>query len=426
MTACSDERLADGARRELVEHILPFWRQHTVDLQRGGFVAEMSNDLRVNETAAKGLILNARILWTFAAAYRYTQSDHDARLAHHAYAYLLEHFLDRQHGGFHWLLDPQGQPLDSTKKIYGQAFGVYALAEYYRTFGDSQALMQATDVFRLIEQYSHDDQYGGYAESLSRDWQPIADVRLSEKDLNEKKSMNNHLHVLEAYTNLLRVWADPLLTRRLESLLTLFQTRILNPQGTHLQHFFDEAWQPRSASYTFGHDIEGSWLLCEAAEALGGPDRVAGGARHGAADCPRRAAGRCGCRRGIVLRSAQRPDCGRSQRMVAPGRSRGRLLQRLATQPRRDLPPGGRALLALYPDTDRRPGKRGMVLARLTRRHTRRQAAQSLGLEMPVPQQPLLSGDHPQNIGRNRNRNRNKNQMMPPLCGPLRLCELCD
>ena len=85
MTACSDERLADGARRELVEHILPFWRKHTVDLQRGGFVAEMSNDLRLNETAAKGLILNARILWTFAAAYRYTQSDHDARLAHRAY-----------------------------------------------------------------------------------------------------------------------------------------------------------------------------------------------------------------------------------------------------------------------------------------------------------------------------------------------------
>lgn len=275
MTACSDERLADGARRELVEHILPFWRKHAVDSQRGGFVAEISNDLRRNDTAAKGLILNTRVLWTFAAVYRYTQSEHDAQLAHRAYAYLLEHFLDRQHGGFHWLLDPQGQPFDSTKKIYGQAFGVYALAEYYRTFGDSQALSAATDVFRLIEQYSHDRQYGGYAESLSRDWQPIADVRLSDKDLNEKKSMNNHLHVLEAYTNLLRVWADPLLTRRLESLVTLFQTRILNPLGTHLQHFFDEAWQPRSASYTFGHDIEGSWLLCEAAETLGGPDRVA-------------------------------------------------------------------------------------------------------------------------------------------------------
>jgi mannobiose 2-epimerase len=158
---------------------------------------------------------------------------------------------------------------DDKKKIYGEAFCLYALAEYYRVFGDPRALEQAARLFELIEARAHDDRYGGYFEVLSRDWQPCADMRLSDKDMNEKKSMNNHLHVLEAYTGLLRAAPQPRPAARLRELIDLFRRHILNTEQTHFQHFFDEAWTPRSGSYTFGHDIEGSWLLCEAAEVLG-------------------------------------------------------------------------------------------------------------------------------------------------------------
>ena len=129
---------------------------------------------------------------------------------------------------------------------------------------------RAKELFELIERHAHDAKFGGYVEVCNRDWSEAGpDARLSDKDMNEKKSMNNHLHVLEAYTNLYRVWPEPRVAERLRELIELFLNRILDAQTKHLHHFFNEQWQVRSDTYTFGHDIEASWLLCEAAENWG-------------------------------------------------------------------------------------------------------------------------------------------------------------
>ncbi len=260
-------QLKSSIENELRGNLLPFWRERSLDHTRGGFVAEMAADGTLNERAPKGLILNARLLWTFSSLYRELDDDRDLALAHRAFDYLQTFFLDREKGGYIWRVTPDGKPLESSKKIYGQAFSIYALSEYYRATGLDNALAGAMELFGLIETYAYDGTCGGYIETLSRNWFPAVDMRLSDKDMDTAKSMNNHLHILEAYTNLYRIWPDTAVSLRLQELIDVFGARILAP-SKHFHLFFDGDWAVRSDSYTYGHDIEGAWMLCEAAEAL--------------------------------------------------------------------------------------------------------------------------------------------------------------
>jgi cellobiose epimerase len=264
------ESLAAAVGEHLFGHYLPFWCGPALDQVNGGWMAWLSNDLQPDRSQPKGLIVNSRILWAFSAVHQVRPEPVYARMAERAFDFVMNRFWDAQHGGAFWRLDDAGRVIDDSKKIYGQAFYIYALTEFHRAFGSPAALDRAMELFELIERHAHDAKFGGYSEVCNRDWSEAgADARLSEKDMNEKKSMNNHLHVLEAYTNLFRVWPEPRVAERLHELIELFLNRILDPLTKHLHHFFNEQWEVRSDTYTFGHDIEASWLLCEAAEELG-------------------------------------------------------------------------------------------------------------------------------------------------------------
>ncbi|MFZ0829445.1 MAG: AGE family epimerase/isomerase [Verrucomicrobiia bacterium] len=255
---------------QLFGHLMPFWSGPALDPEQGGWMAWLSNDLKPDRTQPKGLIVNCRILWAFSAVHRARPEKQFQQMAGRALDFVMNRFGDAQQGGAFWRLDDAGRVLDDSKKIYGQAFYIYALAEYYQAFAAPATLVRAREVFELIERHAHDLTCGGYLEVRRRDWSEAeANARLSDKDMNEKKSMNNQLHVLEAYTNLYRIWPDPRVDQRLRELITLFEQRILDPRTLHLHHFFDEQWHVRSDTYTFGHDIEATWLVCEAAEVLG-------------------------------------------------------------------------------------------------------------------------------------------------------------
>lgn len=250
--------------REL-QSILQYWMLNTPDEKQGGFIGRIDDNDRPHPDAPKGLVLNSRILWTFSAAWRCTDQWIYRPVATRAYEYLTAHFLDTLFGGAFWSLDATGQPLDTRKQIYGQAFTLYGLSEYYHATGDQAVLDKAIECYRVIERNSFDPIHKGYFEAFTRYWQPLEDQRLSEKDANEQKTMNTHLHILEAYTTLCRVWPDAGLRQRIGLLLDTFATHIINPSTGHLGLFFTRDWQPRSELISYGHDIEAAWLLHEAA-----------------------------------------------------------------------------------------------------------------------------------------------------------------
>ncbi len=252
-----------------LEHILAYWVQHATDETNGGFYGRIGNDNKVYPKAPKGAVLNSRILWTFSAAYNHSLLNDYYKMADRAFIYLVSHFFDNENGGVYWSVDYKGRPLDTKKQVYALAFALYGLTEYYHCRESALAKELAIHLYNSIEKYSFDPQKGGYIDAFAVDWKPLDDLRLSDKDANEKKTMNTHLHVLEAYSNLYRIWPDEKLKQQIAGLINNFLQHIIDPATRHLILFFDENWRANNTVLSYGHDVEAAWLLQEAAETIG-------------------------------------------------------------------------------------------------------------------------------------------------------------
>jgi len=267
----SGSNLAREFRQELLA-IADWWLQYSQDAEQGGFYGEVGLDNRPRPDADKGVVLNARILWFFSTLAQRVDDPRYRRAAQRSYRYFLKHFVDPEHGGVFWMLDAKGQPKDTKKQVYAQAFAIYALVAYYRFSGEALALEEARKAFVLLENHTRDLEHGGYLEAFSRNWGRLDDVRLSVKDLNSPKSMNTHLHVLEAYTTLYQVDPTERVKTALRYAIDCFDQHIIDKSNYHLRMFMGHDWSDHSTSHTFGHDIETSWLLAKAAESLNDPE----------------------------------------------------------------------------------------------------------------------------------------------------------
>lgn len=258
-------KLKQELKVELTRNILPYWSSKMIDVDNDGFFGRITGNEELVADADKGAILNARILWTFSSAFRILNNSAYLHTAELAKRYLIDNFYDHAHGGVYWSLDQKGNPKDRKKQIYALGFAIYGLSEFARATDDKEALNYSIKLFEAIEEHSFDKEKNGYLEALTEDWHIMEDMRLSDKDENEKKTMNTHLHILEPYTNLYRVWKSPRLKERIENLIRIFVDKILDKETHHLNLFFDEDWKSNKSHISYGHDIEASWLIHEAA-----------------------------------------------------------------------------------------------------------------------------------------------------------------
>lgn len=252
-----------------LQSILSYWMDNTMDEKNGGFVGQIDYNNNTNNKAEKGSVLNARLLWTFSAAYKISHNKEHLNTAKRAFEYISEHFYDTEFGGIFWSINYDGTPKDTKNQIYALAFVIYGLSEYYSVTKDEKSLELAIALYTKIQEYSYDAEKGGYLEAFTRDWQPIDDLRLSEKDANEKKTMNTHLHIVEGFANLYKVWKDESLRKVIIELLETIEKYFINTETGHLRLFFDENWVEKKDVISYGHDIEAAWLLLRCAEIAG-------------------------------------------------------------------------------------------------------------------------------------------------------------
>ena len=267
---------AQDFRIQLRTKILPYWHDTALDKTNGGYV--LADDGKGQRVAKeKQLVSQARMVWTFAHVHRKGYGDAQRnylKAAGHGYRFLLGHFLDQQHGGYYWKTDLAGRMTNERKMLYGQAFVIYALVEYYRASGDREALQHALDLYRTVQRQTHDDAFGGWFEHHTRDWRLIASPDSgTEVEVPGLKSANAHLHLMEALAELYQVTRDPEVRKSLEESLrlnaTYFYPEDAGKSCFHRKPDWQEVTDPKSAGLSYGHNVEFAWLMIRAEQVLG-------------------------------------------------------------------------------------------------------------------------------------------------------------
>lgn len=292
-----DKSFYDSVSRELADDILPYWEKYARDSKSGGFYSVIdNNNVQSDASGGRSIVMVSRYLWAYSKAARLLKNEHYLEMADYAFDAINRDYFDKEYGGFYWSVNKDGTPCVSKKQVYGEAFAIYGISEYAAAVRELRAkraesearsdiiMGRALAVFTMLEHHARDTASlstgvgaGGYIEALAQDWSPTADLKLSEKDIDCAKSMNTNLHVLEAYTALHKNLAvvhpaddalRSLVEDALRDLIQVMIKHIVQADG-HLGVYFNMDWSRIDSEVSYGHDIEASWLLREAAEETG-------------------------------------------------------------------------------------------------------------------------------------------------------------
>ena len=250
-----------------LEGILNFWIKHSVDNENGGFYA-INKDNAVVQRGEKTSVLNARILWSFSAAYRKEGKEQYLQIANRAFEYVGEYFFDKEYGGTYLKLDYTGIPVSLEKQLYAEAFAIYGLSEYFLATGNKSSLDFAVSIFDLLEKYAFDPEHGGYRDVMERDWSPRIEISHNLTIEPVEKTLRTHMHILEAYLNLYTAWKNEKVKTRLIEIFEIMYSKILNNSNGSLGQLFSKDWRNLADIDSYGDDMEGSWLINECAEIL--------------------------------------------------------------------------------------------------------------------------------------------------------------
>ena len=278
--AIAENDLAQYARdfhNQLQQKILPYWYDTAVDHQNGGYLLSDDTNKKPAQATEKQLVTQSRMIWGFSHAHLKGFSDQKRnylKAAEQGYHFLLDHFLDPDHGGYYWTTDVQGKPLDQRKIVYGESFVIYGLVEYYRASGDKGALDHALSLYRVLQRHAHDRKFGGWIEHFQRDWTPILDPNADAiVELAGCKSANTHLHLLESLTELYAATHDAEVKKSLAEAVkincTWFYPKDPGKSAFHRKLDWTLMTGPRSSGVSYGHNVEFAWLLIRAQQVLG-------------------------------------------------------------------------------------------------------------------------------------------------------------
>jgi mannobiose 2-epimerase len=264
-------------KRQLAEKILPYWFDTAQDTNRGGYLLDDDAVKGRGTPTEKQIVTQSRMVWTFSLAQIEGYSDTNRnylKAAAQGYHFLLDHFLDRQNGGFFWTTDPEGKPVNDCKFLYGQAFAIYAFVEYYRASGDKEALAQAMELYHAVQTHLHDNRNDGWIEHADRNWKLLSpgDPR-NQVEVVGYKSANSHLHWMEALTELYDATRDPDVKKSLAEALRLNATFFYPNDPARCAFYRQFDWKPvmapGSAGLSYGHNVEFAWLMIRAENVLG-------------------------------------------------------------------------------------------------------------------------------------------------------------